>query len=79
MRKGDWEHDDETGQSTCSKVCSVTDELYSVTIDTSQYHQWMYQQRFIQDVAPELSVDDREFIISGITPAEWNEIFEDRD
>jgi len=27
----------------------------------------------IQKVCPHLSADDREFLISGITPEEWNE------
>jgi len=33
----------------------------------------------IQVVAPELSADDREFLISGSTPKEWNTLFGDDD
>lgn len=29
----------------------------------------------IQDAMPNISTDDREFIISGITKEEWDEIF----
>jgi len=29
----------------------------------------------IQDAMPNLDADQREFLISGITPAEWNEAF----
>lgn len=29
----------------------------------------------VQDAFPHLSADDREFILSGITPEEWNEVF----
>ncbi len=29
----------------------------------------------IQDAMPNLSADDREFILSGITPEEWEETF----
>ena len=29
----------------------------------------------IQDAMPQLDADQREFLISGITPAEWNEAF----
>jgi hypothetical protein len=29
----------------------------------------------IQDVFPELTKDEREFLISGTTPEEWDEIF----
>lgn len=28
-----------------------------------------------QEAFPDLSVDEREFIISGIHPTEWNELF----
>lgn len=31
----------------------------------------------VQDVFPNLSVEEREFLISGVTPEEWNATFED--
>ena len=31
----------------------------------------------IQDVMPNITADQREFIISGITPEEWDEQFKD--
>jgi len=31
----------------------------------------------VQDVFPNLSVEEREFLISGVTPEEWNDAFED--
>lgn len=31
----------------------------------------------IQDIMPYLSADEREFIISGIKPDEWDELFEE--
>ena len=33
------------------------------------------QREFIQIFFSELSGDDREFILTGITPKEWNEMF----
>jgi len=33
----------------------------------------------IQDAFPALSSDDREFILTGITPEEWQEIFGDEE
>jgi len=30
------------------------------------------QGEIVQDVFPELSADEREFLISGITPEEWS-------
>jgi hypothetical protein len=31
----------------------------------------------IQEAMPNLSADDREFIMTGITPEEWNSAFPD--
>jgi len=31
----------------------------------------------VQDVFPNLSVEEREFLISGVTPEEWDNTFED--
>lgn len=38
---------------------------------------WLRQRstRFIQDIFPEMSAEDREFLMSGITPTEWNAMF----
>ena len=43
-------------------------------INDIQYDNWMSGQ-LIQDAMPHLSADDREFIKSGITPEEWEQIF----
>ncbi len=32
---------------------------------------------YVQDIFPDLSPDDREFILSGITPEEWDEVIEE--
>lgn len=35
-----------------------------------------YDERpYIQDFFPELNADEREFILSGITPQEWSDMF----
>lgn len=38
-----------------------------------QYDAWL-GGALIQDAFPNLSVNDREFIMSGITPEEWDEL-----
>lgn len=45
-------------------------------IDATEEHfaAW-YNGALIQDAFPHLSADDREFIITGITPEEWEEEF----
>ncbi len=74
-KQTNWSHNEETGQSTCSKLCSITKKIYSVTIDTTQWHKWHYGREFIQNVMPELPIADREFLISGTTPKEWDSLF----
>jgi hypothetical protein len=44
-----------------------------VTVD--QLHQWRDGPAFIQDVMPNLSADDREFLMTGVTPEEWQSAF----
>ena len=52
-----------TGNITTREI-PVTDE---------QLMQWS-QGALIQDVMPDVSADDREFIKTGITPEEWGEL-----
>lgn len=33
----------------------------------------------IQNALPQLNADEREFLISGVTPEEWDEIFNDNN
>lgn len=35
--------------------------------------------KHIQDVFPELSADDREFLMTGVTPEEWTAAFGEDD
>ena len=36
-------------------------------------------KELIQDIVPNLSKEEREFLITGITPKEWNELFNQID
>jgi len=56
------------------KKCNVTGDLYIVKIPNLKYAAWVAGGH-MQDVMPELSKENREFLISGTTPDEWNEIF----
>jgi len=37
-----------------------------------QLDYWDKSKRLIQDIFPWLTVEQREFLISGVTPEEWN-------
>jgi len=69
----------EEGQVTYSKICNVTDELYQVTITAEQYLRISLHNLKVQDECPELDANQREFIINGTTPTEWEEMFKDQE
>ncbi len=51
-----------------------------INITQEQYERWLNQEDLIQNIMPNISADDREFIISGITSEEWDDAFsEDED
>ncbi len=39
------------------------------------FQKWMRDEMLIQDAFPDFSADDREFIVSGLTPDAWDKIF----
>lgn len=43
-------------------------------ISTEQFNAWQAGE-LIQDAMPHLSSEEREFLISGIPPKEWNDTF----
>ena len=42
-----------------------------------RFQTWIQREGLIQDLFPSLSSDEREFIQTGITHAEWDEMFGD--
>ena len=64
---------------TLSKICSVTDGLYAISVTIDKYYAWKNRKELIQDVFPELTKEEREFMISGKTPEEWNALFGEPD
>lgn len=57
------------------KSC-LTGKTHTLDIDITlaQYKAWE-DGAIIQKIAPHLSADDREFIISGCTAEEWDDLF----
>jgi len=49
-----------------------------IEVDPADVEAWRLGA-LIQDVLPYVSAPDREFIVSGITPEEWNEMFNQED
>lgn len=68
---------DQEGNTKVTGNCVFTQKEYSVTVKTEDYHTWLTQDKFAQDVFPYLSADDREFLISGISPEGFAKTFPD--
>tara|TARA_R110000824_G_scaffold21748_16_gene80838 strand:+ start:914 stop:1210 length:297 start_codon:yes stop_codon:yes gene_type:complete len=62
-----------------AKRCTVTKEDYSVEITIPKYVMWREKKYLIQNIFPDLTADDREFLVSGCTPAEWDTMMGEPD
>lgn len=64
---------------TFTGPCVITGKPYSVTVKGADLYKY-HQGALIQDAFPDVSVDDREFMISGVSPEGWKFTFgEDED
>lgn len=70
------------GYSRVSARSSITGQVNTRDIPAwaIKIKQWMDDKtKNIQDVFPNLSDDDREFLITGITPEEWDKFIPELD
>ena len=56
-------------------MCKETDVLYEVKVDYKAFEKWQ-KGTLTQDAFPYLNAEEREFLISGKTPAERDKMFE---
>tara|TARA_R110002126_G_scaffold159053_3_gene306378 strand:+ start:3375 stop:3617 length:243 start_codon:yes stop_codon:yes gene_type:complete len=61
-----------------SKICTVKEELYEITVPVKKIQEWQ-EGGLIQNVFPNLTPGERDFIKLGITPDEWDEVFSKDD
>lgn len=71
-----WEKDDKTIISNNSNRITVDQKLD--TINRCWYH-WQMKGEAIQVAFPMLSGAEREFILTGITSEQWNDIFSEKE
>jgi hypothetical protein len=43
------------------------------------YYNWQMRSQFIQVAFADLPASQREFLMTGITPAQWDEIWKEKD
>jgi hypothetical protein len=64
-------------QITRTSIFSGIKRTLEIDISEEQYQNWSSGGDLLQNCAPHLSADDREFIMTGVTPEEWREAFGD--
>ena len=63
---------------TRTSMLSNSVSTRDLSVTQSQIELWE-AGGLIQDVMPELSSEDREFIMTGITPEEWDSVFSEEE
>lgn len=59
-----------------NRISPVTGQINTRNINITHEQLWEWENgELIQVVAPELTPDDREFLISGILPDEWSLLY----
>lgn len=55
----------------CSKNMLGCKSAMKINTTLEQLERWKMSGELIQNAFPELDVDSREFLLSGITPSQW--------
>ena len=55
-------------------LCVITKKPYSVKVPAEELHAYR-QGKLIQEAMPSVSLEDREFLMSGISPEGWKQEF----
>jgi len=59
------------GRVEARRRCQVTGDLFIITVDAQALIEWR-EGKLIQDAFPQLGKDEREILMTGFTPAEWD-------
>jgi hypothetical protein len=67
-----------------TKVSQLSGIEHTLDMNVDQYQMIRIENRFhskelIQNIVPHLSMNEREFLMTGITETEWNNTFGDID
>jgi len=73
----DWNLESKGATTTVTRRSVFTRELNTMEIPTTyeRSEAWLHGGTVIQNALPELNVDQREFLMSGATPEEWEAMF----
>lgn len=71
-------NDDGTALITRTSITSKIERTLKLPITEQQYQKWK-AGNLIQEVMPQLTAADREFLMSGMIDAEWKAMWGDDD
>lgn len=54
---------------------SGSENTMDLPITEEQLTRWKSEKLLVQDVFPNLTPDQREFLMTGVTPQEWDQMF----
>lgn len=57
-----------------STLTGLTNSM-DIPVSEERVRAWLKSDELIQNAFPELTADQREFLMTGITPEEWNAAF----
>lgn len=62
-----------------SRISTLTGKTQEMDLDITlnQLQRFVDGKEYIQDIFPNLTASEREFILTGITPEEWDECFKE--
>ena len=60
---------------TMASAATGSVNTMSINVTEEQLSYYAESGKCIQDALPHLTCEEREFLMTGITPAEWNELF----
>ena len=60
-----------------TKKSQISDKVHTMEINITpeQFAAFHTDNRLIQNIFPHLTPDEREFLMTGTTPGEWDELF----
>lgn len=63
-----------------TKISQLSGKENTMNIEVTQYEMIRIENRYhskelIQNIVPNLTMEEREFLMTGITPEEWNNTF----
>ena len=63
------------------RVSPFSGDTHYMVLEVSphDYYNWAYTNTFIQKAFPYLTPDEREFLKTGITAAEWDDMFKEEN